>query len=165
MAQITFKGILANTQGTLPQVGSVAPNFVLVANDLSEKSLADYKGNRIVLNIFPSIDTGTCATSVRRFNQEVSNLKNTKVLCISKDLPFAQSRFCGAEGIDNVEVLSDFRGDFQANYGLVFTDTPLKGLLSRSIIVLDQDGKVIYTEQVAETTQEPNYQQVIKVLS
>lgn len=165
MAQITFKGTPANTQGSLPKEGSVAPNFVVVANDLSEKSLADYKGSRIVLNIFPSIDTGTCATSVRRFNQEASNLKNTKVLCISKDLPFAQSRFCGAEGIVNVETLSDFRGDFQAKYGLVFIDTPLKGLLSRSIIVIDQDGKVLYTEQVAETTQEPDYQKVIEVLS
>lgn len=164
MAQITFQGMPATTQGNLPKIGEVAPDFVLVSNDLSEKSLSDYKGSRIVLNIFPSIDTGTCATSVRKFNQNMAKLTNTKVLCISKDLPFAQSRFCGAEGITNVETLSDFRNDFGKNYPITFIDTPLKGLFSRSIIVIDQDGKVIYTEQVSETTSEPNYDAVYEVL-
>lgn len=164
MAQITFQGMPATTQGNLPKIGETAPDFVLVSNDLSEKSLSDYKGSRIVLNIFPSIDTGTCATSVRKFNQNMAKLTNTKVLCISKDLPFAQSRFCGAEGITNVETLSDFRNDFGKNYPIAFIDTPLKGLFSRSIIVIDQDGKVIYTEQVSETTSEPNYDAVYEVL-
>lgn len=164
MAQITFQGMPATTQGNLPKIGETAPDFVLVSNDLSEKSLSDYKGSRIVLNIFPSIDTGTCATSVRKFNQNMAKLTNTKVLCISKDLPFAQSRFCGAEGITNVETLSDFRNDFGKNYPITFIDTPLKGLFSRSIIVIDQDGKVIYTEQVSETTSEPNYDAVYEVL-
>lgn len=165
MAQITFKGTQAHTKGELPKIGEYAPDFVLTANDLSEKKLSDYQSFRVVLNIFPSIDTGVCAASVRKFNQEASNLKNTKILCISKDLPFALSRFCGAEGITNVEALSDFRSDFSSKYELEFTDTPLKGLLSRAIIVVDENGKVIYTEQVSETGNEPNYQKVIDILS
>lgn len=164
MAKITFRGIPANTKGTLPQVGEKAPDFTLIANDLSEKSLKDYQGFRLVLNIFPSIDTGVCATSVRVFNQKVAGLINTKVLCISKDLPFAQTRFCGAEGIENVETLSDFRNGFSKNYELEFLDTPIKGLLSRCVIVIDQNGKVIHTEQVSETANEPDYQKVLEIL-
>ena len=132
---------------------------------MTEKSLSDYRGKRLVLSIFPSVDTGVCAASIRKFNQEAAKLKNTKVLCISKDLPFANKRFCGAEGIENVETLSDFRGDFSANYPVELLDSPLRGLLSRCIIVLDENHKVIYTEQVAETTNEPNYQAVLDVLS
>lgn len=164
MAKITFRGIPANTKGTLPQVGEKAPDFTLIANDLSEKSLKDYQGFRLVLNIFPSIDTGVCATSVRVFNQKAAGLINTKVLCISKDLPFAQTRFCGAEGIENVETLSDFRNGFSKNYELEFLDTPIKGLLSRCVIVIDQNGKVIHTEQVSETANEPDYQKVLEIL-
>lgn len=146
MAEITFKGMPAKTVGSLPKVGSEAPDFQAVATDLSRKRLSDYRGSRVVLNIFPSVDTGTCAMSVRKFNEQASGLKNTKVLCISKDLPFAQGRFCGAEGIENVEVLSDYLGDFSKHYALEFLDTPLQGLLSRSVIVLDEQGRVVYTE-------------------
>lgn len=164
MAHITFRGTPASTEGELPKIGTIAPDFVVVTNSLNEKSLSDYKGSRVILNIFPSIDTGVCATSVRKFNQEVANLTNTKVLCISKDLPFAQARFCGAEGIENVETLSDFRNDFGTKYPIAFADTPLKGLLSRSIIVLDENGVIIHTEQVSETANEPNYEAVFNIL-
>ena len=164
MAKITFHNEPATTKGELPAVGSQAINFTVVGSDLKEKSLSDYKGHRVVLSIFPSVDTGVCAASVRKFNQEASSLNNTKVVCISKDLPFAIGRFCGAEGIQNVEVLSDFRGDFSNKYPLELLDSPLKGLLSRAIIVLDENQKVIYTEQVPETTDEPNYQAVLELL-
>lgn len=164
MANITFRGTPATTKGNLPKVDEIAPDFKVVSKDLTEKSLSDYKGSRVVLNIFPSIDTGVCASSVRTFNQQVASLKNTKVLCISKDLPFAIGRFCGAEGIENVEVLSDFRGDFSQKYPIEFIDTPVKGLLSRSVIVLDENAKVLYTEQVSETGNEPNYQAVFSIL-
>lgn len=164
MAQITLQGNPANTRGELPRLGEVAPNFVAYAIDLSEKSLSDYRGNRVVLNIFPSVDTGVCAASVRKFNQEAASLPNTKVICISKDLPFAQSRFCAAENIANVDVLSDFRGDFEQKYSVAFADSPFKGLLSRSVIVLDEFHRVIYTEQVRETADEPNYQAIFNVL-
>ena len=162
MSEITFKGNSIHTCGNLPQVDSSAKNFGLVSVDLSEKNLNDYKGKKVVLNIFPSVDTGVCATSVRKFNQEAANKDNTIVLCISKDLPFAQSRFCAAEGIDNVEMLSTFRSDFGEDYGLTMVDGPLKGLLSRAVIVLDENGKVIYTEQVTEITNEPNYEAALK---
>lgn len=164
MAKITFHNEPATTAGELPKVGSIATNFVAVGKDLKEKSLSDYQGQRIVLNIFPSVDTGVCAASVRRFNEEAGKLSNTKVLCISKDLPFAMARFCGAEGLTNVEVLSDFRGDFSKKYPVELLDTPLKGLLSRAVIVLDEEYRVIYTEQVEEITDEPDYKAALEAL-
>lgn len=164
MARITFRGSEAMTKGDLPRVGDIAQDFFALGRDLSVKRLSDYKGSRVVLNIFPSIDTRVCSASVRFFNKQVSELRNTKVLCISKDLPFALGRFCGAEGIENVEVLSDFRGDFSSKYDLELLNTPFKGLLSRSIIVIDELGRVIYTEQVPETSQEPDYNAVINIL-
>ncbi|GGX15172.1 thiol peroxidase [Aquimarina muelleri] len=166
MASITIKGNTIHTNGTLPEVGKNAPDFELVNTDLSTTKLSDYKGTRVVLNVFPSIDTGTCAASVRAFNKEASNLSNTKVLCISKDLPFAQDRFCGAEGLKNVINHSDFRtGDFGKNYGLEIIDGPLQGLHSRAVIVLDENAKVLYTEQVSEIVEEPNYSAVLDILS
>jgi len=165
MATVTLKGNTLNTLGNLPSIGSNAPEFSLIKNDLSAASLADYKGKKVVLNIFPSVDTGTCAQSVRQFNKEVTALDNTVVLCISKDLPFAQARFCGAEGIDKVETLSDFKdGNFGKSYAVAFTDGPLEALLSRAIVVLDENGKVTYTEQVAETVDEPNYKAALEAL-
>ncbi|MDR2123053.1 MAG: thiol peroxidase [Flavobacteriaceae bacterium] len=164
MATITIKGNKIHTVGELPKTGEPAPDFSLVASDLSEKKLSDYIGKRVVLNIFPSIDTGVCAMSVRKFNQEASELKNTVVLCISKDLPFAQSRFCAAEGLENVIPLSAFRSDFGNTYGLEFDDGPLKGLLSRVVIILDESGKIVYEQQVSETSEEPDYEKAVAVL-
>ena len=165
MATVTLKGNPINTIGTLPESGSKAPGFSLTKGDLSSTQLDEYKGAKVVLNIFPSVDTGTCAQSVRQFNKEAAELKNTKVLCVSKDLPFAQARFCGAEGIANVEMLSDFRdGNFGKAFGLEFVDGPLKSLHSRAVVVLDEEGKVIYTEQVGETVDEPNYKAALEVL-
>lgn len=164
MAKITLKGNEINTSGNLPEVGTEAKNFELVANDLSVKTLNDYKGTKLVLNIFPSLDTPTCAASVRKFNEVASSLENTKVLCISKDLPFAQARFCGAEGLDNVETLSDFRGTFADDYGLKIIDGPLAGLCSRAVVVIDENGKITYTQQVPEIVDEPNYDEVLKAL-
>lgn len=165
MSKITLKGNEFNTSGSLPTVGSQAKDFKVIANDLSVKTLEDYKGFKVVMNIFPSLDTGTCAASVRRFNKEASELENTKVLCISRDLPFAQARFCGAEGLDNVITLSDFqRGTFGQDYGLEILDGPLAGLHSRSVVVLDETGKVTYTQQVPEIVDEPNYEEVLKNL-
>ena len=165
MALILFKGNSVQTSGELPRVGDLAPEFTLTANDLSAKSLKDFQGKNIILNIFPSIDTGTCASSVREFNKKAVDLDNTVVLCISKDLPFAQSRFCAAEGLENVFTLSDFKDDhFNQGYGVKFTDGPLEGLLSRSVVVLDPEGRVKYTEQVNETTEEPNYQAALASL-
>ncbi|MBS3993711.1 MAG: thiol peroxidase [Bacteroidetes bacterium] len=165
MAQITLKGNPFNTSGTLPKVGEKAPEFSLLKNDLSATSLADYKGSKVVLNIFPSLDTGTCAASVRRFNKEASELENTKVLCVSRDLPFAQARFCGAEGLDNVITVSDFAtGAFGKNYGLEIVDGPLANLHSRAVVVLDENGVVTYTQQVPEIVDEPNYEAVLAAL-
>lgn len=165
MAEITLKGNIIHTLGNLPEVGSQLLDFVLVKNDLSNASLSDYAGKRLVLNIFPSLDTGTCAASVRYFNQEASSLENTVVLCISKDLPFAQARFCGAEGLDKVETLSDFRGGkFGKDYQVEIVDGPLAGLESRAVIVADENGKIIYTQQVAEITEEPDYAPVLAAL-
>ena len=165
MATVTLKGNEIHTLGNLPENGSQAPDFKLVKNDLSTVSLSDYKGQKVVLNIFPSVDTGTCAQSVRQFNQEAAELDNTKILCISKDLPFAQARFCGAEGIDKVETLSDFRdGNFGTSYNVTFVDGPLQGLLSRAVVVLDENGKVIHSEQVSETVDEPNYKAALEAL-
>ena len=159
MAKITLKGNEINTSGELPKIGDLAKDFSLIGADLSTKRLDDFKGNNLILNIFPSVDTGTCAASVRKFNTEASTLENTNVLCISRDLPFAQKRFCGAEGIENVIMLSDFKtGQFGKDYGLDILDGPLAGLNSRCIVIINNEGKVIYTEQVAETTEEPNYE-------
>ena len=165
MASITLGGNPINTNGELPKVGSTAPEFQLVKNDLSVASLADFAGKKLVLNIFPSIDTGTCATSVRTFNAKASALENTTVLCISRDLPFAQKRFCGAEGLENVENLSDFKsGDFGKNFGLEIVDGPLAGLHSRAVVILDENGVVKYTEQVSEIADEPNYEAALAAL-
>lgn len=166
MAIVTLKGNKINTSGTLPKKGEKAPDFKLTATDLSTKSLEDFKGHNLVLNIFPSVDTGTCATSVRTFNKEASQLKDTKVLCISHDLPFAFSRFCGAEGLENVVSLSDFKtGSFGKTYGLDFVDGPLEALHSRCIVVINKEGIITHTEQVPEIVDEPNYQAAIKALS
>lgn len=164
MASITLKGNEIHTTGSLPEVGSVAKDFTLVAEDLSEKSLSDYKGKKVILNIFPSIDTGVCAASARKFNEEASALENTVVVNVSKDLPFALGRFCASEGLENVINLSDFRGNFGENYGLTITDSPLKGLLSRAIVVLDENGTVKYTEQVPEIVQEPDYNAALEAV-
>ncbi len=165
MATITLGGNPIQTSGELPKVGTKAPDFALVKNDLSTVTLADFAGSRLVLNIFPSIDTGTCATSVRKFNEKASQLQNTKVLCISRDLPFAQKRFCGAEGIENAMSLSDFKtGRFGKDYGLEMVDGALNGLHSRVVIILNESGIVLYAEQVAEIADEPNYENAIAVL-
>ena len=165
MANLTLGGNPISSIGSLPSVGSKAPSFSLVAEDLSEKTLADYKGSRVVLNIFPSIDTGTCATSVRKFNETASKLENTKVLCVSRDLPFAMKRFCGAEGIENVETLSDFRtGQLGKDYQLEIVDGPLVNLHSRCVVVVDENGVIAHTEQVSEIADEPNYEAALAVL-
>jgi thiol peroxidase len=165
MAKITLQGKPIKTTGKLPKLGKKAKNFKMIANDLSKVSLKDFKGQRLVLNIFPSLDTGTCAQSVREFNKKAGELDNTKVLCISRDLPFAQARFCGAEGIDNVITLSDFnKGKFGKKNGLTIKNGPLKNLFSRVVIVLDEDHKIIYTEQVPEIVDEPNYDKALEAL-
>ncbi len=165
MASITLGGNPINTLGELPKVGSKLADFKLVKNDLSTTSLADFTGKKLVLNIFPSIDTGTCATSVRKFNATAAKLDNTAVLCISRDLPFAQKRFCGSEGIENVVNLSDFQeGNFGKTNGLEIVDGPLAGLHSRAIIVADENGTVLHTEQVTEIANEPNYEAALAVL-
>ena len=158
MAQVTFKGNSIKTAGSLPKVGSTAPDFKVVKADLTPMSLSDFKGKKVILNIFPSIDTAVCAASVRRFNVEASRLTNTVVLCISKDLPFAQKRFCAAEGLDTVITGSEYRdSSFSNAYGVRIVDSPLEGLFSRAIVVVDEKGKVAYTEQVSEIAQEPDY--------
>ncbi len=158
MAQITLQKNAINTKGSLPSIGSQAPDFKLVSTDLSVKSLSDYSGKKVVLNIFPSLDTGVCANSVRKFNEEAASLDNVKVLCISKDLPFAHGRFCETEGISNVENLSEFRdSNFGDAYEVTIVDGPLEGVFSRAIVVVDEQGKVIYTEQVPEITQDPDF--------
>jgi thioredoxin-dependent peroxiredoxin len=165
MATITLKGNTIETSGELPKTGSKAPNFELTATDLSVKNLNDFLGSKLVLNIFPSVDTGTCAQSVRQFNKEASELENTKVLCISRDLPFALSRFCGAEGLNNVISLSDFKdGSFGKDYGLNFVTGALDGLHSRCVVVLDETGTVLHTEQVQEIVDEPNYKAALEAL-
>ena len=164
MTTITLKGNPIETIAELPSVGSSAPDFTLVKSDLSEISKSDLAGKRIILNIFPSIDTATCATSVRTFNSKAAELDNTTILCVSADLPFAAGRFCGAEGIQNVITASSFRSNFGKDYGVAITTGPLTGLLSRSIVVIDTDGKVIYTEQVEETVNEPNYDGALSAL-
>lgn len=164
MAEIKLKGNPIHTIGDLPKVGSDAPAFTLVKADLSEVSLTDLAGKRVVLNIFPSIDTGTCALSVKRFNKEAAGLQNTVVLCVSADLPFAGGRFCGAEGIDKVDTASVFRAPFGKDYGVEIIDGPLTGLMSRSVVVIDERGKVIYNQQVPEIADEPDYAPVLESL-
>ena len=162
MAKITFKGNGVSTVGNLPAVGSAAPDFALTKNDLGTLTKAELAGKNVVLNIFPSIDTSTCATSVRKFNQQAAQLPNTVVVCISKDLPFAQKRFCGAEGIDKVMTASWFRGaDFGQAYGVTMADGPLAGLFARAVVVLDKTGKVTHTELVPEIANEPDYARAI----
>lgn len=158
MAVTHFKGAVVNTNGELPKVGSKAPAFTLVKNDLSTLSLSELRGKKIVLNIFPSLDTSVCATSVRKFNQEAANLKNTVVLCVSRDLPFAQARFCGVEGIENAITVSEFRDNkFSSAYGVMQMDGPLEGLLARAVVVLDEAGIVKYSHLVDEIAEEPDY--------
>ena len=165
MASVLFGGNPVNTNGELPKVGTKAPDFKLLTSNLSIVSLSDFAGSKLVLNIFPSIDTPTCATSVRTFNAEASKLENTKVLCISRDLPFAQNRFCGAEGLENVINLSDFNtGNFGKDYGLEFVEGAFTGLHSRAIIVIDENGIIKHTEQVANTSNEPNYEATFAAL-
>lgn len=165
MSTIKLKGNPIETSGSLPKIGDKAPNFTLTTTEMGSKTLADYKGSRVILNIFPSVDTGTCAQSVRSFNKEASEIENTKVLCVSKDLPFAQARFCGAEGLKNVEMLSAFKNDdFGKDYGLNMTSGPLETLLSRCVIVLDENGAVKYTEQVSDIVDEPNYKAALNSL-
>jgi thiol peroxidase len=164
MAQITFKGNPVHTIGNLPARGTPAPEFTLVKQDLSETSLEQYRGKRLILNIFPSIDTGVCAISVRTFNAQAAALHNTAVVCVSMDLPFALGRFCGAEGIQNVTVASAFRSDFGDHYGVTIAEGPLAGLFSRAVVVIDESGKVLYTQQVPEIAQEPDYQAALAAL-
>jgi len=165
MANITLKGNPIKTVGDLPAVGSKIPDFTLVKSDLSRVSLSDFSGSKLVLNVFPSLDTGVCAASVRRFNQEAGDLENTKVLCISRDLPFAQARFCGAEGIENVVTLSDYEtGAFGKDYNLTIAEGPLANLHSRAVIIVDENGTVLYNEQVPEITTEPNYETALAAI-
>lgn len=166
MAKTAFKGTPVTLAGEFVKAGTSAPEFTLVKGDLSNYTLKDGKGKYLILNIFPSMDTGVCATSVRKFNQLAANQPNTVVLAISKDLPFAQGRFCTTEGITNVIPLSDYRytSDFAEKYGVLMADGPLAGLLARSVVVIDPEGKVVYTELVPEITQEPNYEAALKAV-
>ncbi|MGC6430437.1 MAG: thiol peroxidase [Jejuia sp.] len=165
MANITLGGTPVTTVGELPAVGSQLSDFELVAIDLSTKTLVDFSGKKLVLNIFPSVNTGVCASSVRQFNAEASELENTTVLCISRDLPFAQDQFCAAEGLNNVVMLSDFKtGQFGKDYGVTFASGGFDGLHSRSVIVADASGKILYTEQVTETGEEPHYKAALEAL-
>ncbi|QEY26563.1 thiol peroxidase [Neisseria zalophi] len=164
MSQVTLQGNPVEVSGTFLEKGQTAPEFKLTAGDLSDKGLADFAGKRKVLNIFPSVDTGVCAQSVRTFNEKAATLNNAVVLCISADLPFAQARFCGAEGIENVVMLSTFRSAFAQDYGVLLADSPLKGLTARSVVVLDENNQVLHSELVSEIAQEPNYEAALAVL-
>lgn len=162
---VHFQSNPVSVAGHLPKTGDTAKPFTLVAKDLTDVALSSYAGKRKVLNIFPSIDTGVCATSVRKFNQLASEIDNTVVLCISADLPFAQSRFCGAEGLSNVVTLSTLRGaEFKADYGVAISDSALAGLTARAVVVLDENDKVIHSELVNEITSEPDYDAALAVL-
>lgn len=164
MAKITLQGNAVNTVGDLPAVGSTAPDFTLTKTDLSDLKLSDLAGETVVLNIFPSVDTPTCAASVRTFNEALSTLDGVEVVCISADLPFAMQRFCGAEGLERVTSGSVFRNeDFGKKYGVTIADSPLKGLMARSVVVI-KDGKVVYTELVSETADEPDYDAALKAV-
>lgn len=164
MAQTAFQGTPVRTSGDLPAVGSKAPDFELVGVELQPVTLSDYAGRRVVLSIFPSVDTGVCANSVRRFNESAAGLENTTVICASRDLPFAQARFCGAEGIENVVMGSAFRSSFGDDYGVVQQDGPLAGLLARAVVVIDADGNVAYTKVSDEITEEPDYDAALAAL-
>lgn len=165
MSQITLKGKPVTTYGHLPEIGEKAPHFELIKSDLNTATLQDFKGKRVIMNIFPSIDTNVCATSVRNFNEKASGLKNTVVLCISRDLPFAQQRFVDDENLENVINLSDFKErNFGKDYGLEIIDGPLEGLLSRVVIVLDENSKVLHAQQVKEMGEEPDYLEALKPL-
>ncbi|KPN74856.1 MULTISPECIES: thiol peroxidase [Neisseria] len=164
MAQVTLQGNPVEVGGSFPQKGQSAPDFQLTAGDLSEKTLADFSGKRKILNIFPSVDTGVCAQSVRTFNEKAADLDNTVVLCVSADLPFAQKRFCGAEGIENVAMLSTFRSGFAQDYGVALESSALKGLTARSVVVLDENNQVLHSELVGEIAREPNYEAALAVL-
>ena len=166
MATITFKGSPIQTTGELPAVGSKAPEFTLTNQDLAGVALSSLSGKKLVLNVFPSIDTPVCQASVRAFHEKVSSLDNCGVLCISRDLPFAQKRFCGAEGIEDIVTLSDFQHpEFGDTYGLRIADGPLQGLFARAVLVLDEEGTVVYTELVPEIAEEPDYDKAIAALS
>lgn len=166
MATVTLKGNPINTIGELPAVGSAAPDFNLVNTSLEAVSLKDFAGKKLILNIFPSIDTPTCATSVKAFNEKAGSLADTTVLCVSRDLPFAHKRFCGAEGVENVQSVSDFRGpSFGKDYGVTLADGPIADLFSRAIVAIGGDGKVLYTEQVGEIADEPNYDKALAAIS
>ena len=165
MTTITLGGTPISTIGEIPKNGTKAPDFELTATDLSKKSLSDFHGFTLLLNIFPSVDTGTCATSVRSFNKSAASMKNTKVLCISRVLPFAQQRFCGAEGIENVIMLSDFAdGSFGKTYGLEISDSAFANLHSRAVIVINPEGNISYTEQVSEIANEPDYEAALAAI-
>jgi thiol peroxidase len=165
MATITLGGNLIHTSGELPALGSKAPDFKLTASDLSDVQLSDFAGQRLVLNIFPSIETGVCAASVRRFNQEAASLQNAKVLNVSRDLPFAHKRFCAAEGIEHVLTAAEYKDHhFGEAYGVIITSGKFAGLLSRAVVIIDAHGQVVYSEQVPEIGQEPNYEAAMAVL-
>lgn len=165
MAQITFKGNPVNTISELPKIGSHAPDFVLTRTDLSDMSMNDLKGKKVVMNIFPSVDTPVCAASVRRFNKEAASIENVVVLCISLDLPFALGRFCGAEGLDDVVPVSELRGrEFGNLYGVRISDGPLAGLLARAVVILNETGNVVYTELVPEIAEEPDYEKALSAV-
>lgn len=165
MATIKLKGNDIQTVGSLPQNGTTLQDFNLVNAQLEEKTLKDFDGKKKIFNIFPSIDTGVCAAAARKFNEEANTLENTVVINVSKDLPFALGRFCAAEGLDNVETLSDFRGSFGDDLGVKISSGPMQGLLSRAVVVADENNKVIYTEQVPEITNEPDYESALKSLN
>ena len=165
MATTALKGSPVQTSGALPSIGGKAPGFTLTGTDLTDLTAADLEGRRVVLNIFPSIDTGVCAQSVRTFNERATDLENTTVVCVSADLPFALARFCGAEGIENVTATSSFRSDFGRTFGVTMVDGPFRGLLARAVVVLDTDGKVLHTELVEEIGQEPDYDAALDALS
>ena len=166
MAEISWRGLIVNTEGELPQVGSKAPDFMLAAQDLSDLNLVDFAGKNLILNIFPSIDTPTCATSVRTFNVKAANQDNTMVLCVSVDLPQAQARFCGAENIENVQTGSAFRSpDFGKEYGVIIKDSFRRGLMARAIVVIDGNGIVKHTELVPEVAQLPDYEAALAATS
>lgn len=164
MANITLHGNAVHTVGNLPEVGTKVKYFKLVNVDLKEQTNNDFAGKKKIFNIFPSIDTGVCQAAARKFNEEASGLDNAVVINVSKDLPFALNRFCAAEGLDNVVSLSDYRGSFGDDYGVKISDSPMAGLLSRAVIVTDEDGKVLYTEQVPEIAQEPDYAKALEAL-
>lgn len=165
MAQITLKGNPINTSGKLPQIGTTAPDFVLTKTDLSDISLKDFAGKKIVLNIFPSVDTPVCAMSIRKFNSEIDKIDNAVAICASADLPFAHARFCGAEGIESAISVSELRNkEFGEAYGVRIVDGPLSGLLARAVVVIDENGKVIYTQQVPEIAEEPDYDKALNMV-